>query len=143
MQRWFWICLAGSLLSLLLGACSLPWSDDGHSADTIVFGVTIPITGPNAEEGRYTRDGYQLSIDTINRAGGIHVGGKAYKVRLHYYDDGSDPARVGPLYERLITQDRVTFLLGPYSSQLTAPAVQVAETHHVPMVAAHGSAESL
>jgi branched-chain amino acid transport system substrate-binding protein len=109
----------------------------------IVFGATIPITGPKAEEGRYTRDGYQFYVDAANQRGGIVVGGRAYKVRLHYYDDASDPARVGPLYERLIAQDRVTFLLGPYSSQLTVAAVPIAEKNRVPMVAAHGSAESL
>jgi branched-chain amino acid transport system substrate-binding protein len=129
---------------MLLAACATPWSG-GASAedDTIVFGATIPITGPKAEEGRYTRDGYQFYVETINRRGGVTLGGKRYNVRLHYYDDGSDPARVGPLYERLIGQDRVTFLLGPYSSQLTAPAVPIAEKNRVPMVAAHGAAESL
>jgi len=145
MQRVFWVrqCLAFCLASLMLVACGLPWSGGGAGDDTIVFGATIPITGPKAEEGRYTRDGYQFYIDTVNQLGGIVIGGKPYKVRLHYYDDASDPARVGPLYERLITQDRVTFLLGPYSSQLTVGAIPIAEKNRVPMVAAHGSAESL
>jgi branched-chain amino acid transport system substrate-binding protein len=135
--------LAFCLASLLLVACGLPWSGGSAGDDTIVFGATIPITGPKAEEGRYTRDGYQFYIDMANQAGGIVVAGKPYKVRLHYYDDASNPARVGPLYERLITQDQVTFLLGPYSSQLTAAAIPIAEKNRVPMLAAHGSAESL
>jgi len=142
MLRGFCKCLAFCLASLMLVACSVPWMSSSGD-DTIVFGATIPITGPKAEEGRYTRDGYQLYVDTLNRRGGIVVGGRAYRVRLHYYDDASDPARVGPLYERLIAQDRVSFLLGPYSSQLTAAAVPIAEKHRVPMVAAHGSAESI
>src|SRR6266508_4336768 len=134
------LCLAASLM---LAACGALWSGSSAADDPIVFGATIPITGPKAEEGRYTRDGYQFYIDTLNQRGGIVVGGRAYKVRLHYYDDASDPARVGPLYERLIAQDRVTFLLGPYSSQLTVAAIPIAEKNRVPMVAAHGSAESL
>ena len=140
MRRSLALCLAASLM---LAACGTPWSGSSAADDPIVFGATIPITGPKAEEGRYTRDGYQFYIDTLNQRGGIVVGGRAYKVRLHYYDDASDPARVGPLYERLIAQDRVTFLLGPYSSQLTVAAIPIAEKNRVPMVAAHGSAESL
>ena len=145
MQPGYWIrhSLAFGLVSLMLAACGAPWFGRSSADDTIVFGATIPITGPKAEEGRYTRDGYQFYIDAINQRGGLVVGGRAYKVRLHYYDDASDPARVGPLYERLIAQDRVTFLLGPYSSQLTGAAIPIAEKNRVPMVAAHGAAESL
>jgi branched-chain amino acid transport system substrate-binding protein len=143
MRRVFWIWLAFGLASLTLVGCGVPWP--GASADdaTIVFGTTLPITGPKAEEGRYTRDGYQFYVDAINARGGLAIGGKTYTVRLHYYDDGSDPAKIGPLYQRLVERDRVDFLLGPYSSQLTEPAVPIAEESRVPMVAAHGSAESL
>ena len=38
------------------------------------------------------------------------------------------------LYERLIAQDRVTFLLGPYSSQLTVAAVPVNPANPIPLV---------
>ena len=96
-----------------------------------------------AKEGEYTRDGYLLAIDTINSAGGIRVGDKHYRVALQYYDDQSHPARVPPLYRKLLTEDHVNFLLGPYTSALTAAAAPVAEAARVPMVDAHGSAESI
>ncbi len=119
----------------------------GHSAEAggppILFGATISITGPTAKEGEYTRDGYLLAVDTINRAGGIRVGDKHYRIALQYYDDGSDPARVPPLYQKLLTTDHVNFLLGPYTSALTAAAVPVAEAAHIPLVDAHGSAEAI
>jgi branched-chain amino acid transport system substrate-binding protein len=136
-------------LALLAGlaACAGPDLPLGHAAEAggppLVFGATISITGPTAKEGEYTRDGYLLAVDTINAAGGVRVGDKHYRVALQYYDDGSDPARVPALYRKLLTEDHVNFLLGPYTSALTAAAAPVAEAARVPMVDAHGSAESI
>jgi len=57
------------------------------------------------------------------------------KVEIVYYDDKSDAATSARLYERLINEDKVDLLLGPYSSDLTMAASTVAENHNFPMVA--------
>jgi branched-chain amino acid transport system substrate-binding protein len=124
-------------LALLLA--SLP----AFSADTIVFGAAISITGKTAKEGEYTRDGYQFAIDKINDAGGIKVGGKTYKVALKYYDDETKPERTAQLVEKLINEDKVNFLLGPYGSSPTGTAAPIAERYRLPMVEANGAAESV
>src|ERR1700682_2726969 len=111
--------------------------------DTIVFGAAISITGKTAKEGEYTRDGYQFYVDTMNQAGGIKVGGKTYKVALKYYDDESKSERTAQLVEKLINEDKVNFLLGPYASAPTATAAPIAEKYKIPMVEANGSAESI
>lgn len=134
--------LLGLALLLPLAACA-PITSSPPLAGTITFGVTIPITGPDVEEGRYSLDGYLLYIDTINQRGGLLIGGKRYRVALDYYDDQSNPALTAQLYQKLITHDNVNFLLGPYSSLLTAAAAPVAERLGVPMVATHGSADSI
>ena len=46
-----------------------------------------------------------------------------------HYDDASDPATVREVTRRLIVDDRVDILIGPYSSVLTSAAAEVAETH--------------
>jgi branched-chain amino acid transport system substrate-binding protein len=56
-------------------------------------------------------------------------------VELVYYDDQSSPETSARLYERLITQDKVDLLLGPYGSDITMAASTVAEQHNFPMVA--------
>ena len=58
------------------------------------------------------------------------------RVEVVSYDDESDPARVTELYEKLVLEDQVDYLIGPYSSDLTLAAAAVAERHKVPMVAA-------
>lgn len=144
--RWRRVILALLFLALLgalpLAACE-PVVSSASLAGTITFGVTIPITGPDVEEGRYALDGYLLYINSVNAQGGLLVGGKRYHLALDYYDDQSNPTLTAQLYQKLITHDNVNFLLGPYSSRLTAAAAPVAERLGVPMVATHGSADSI
>jgi branched-chain amino acid transport system substrate-binding protein len=113
------------------------------AADTVVFGAAISITGKTAKEGEYTRDGYQLAIDKINALGGVRVGGKPYQLALKYYDDESKSERTAQLIERLVNEDKVQFLLGPYGSSPTGTAAPIAEKYRIPMVEANGAAESI
>jgi branched-chain amino acid transport system substrate-binding protein len=126
-----------SALAILLGA--LP----ALAADTLVFGAAISITGKTAKEGEYTRDGYQFAIDRINQMGGIRAGGKTYQVALKYYDDETKPERTAQLFEKLINEDKVNLLLGPYGSSPTGTAAPIAERYRIPMVEANGAAESI
>ncbi len=126
-----------SAVWLLLGSMT------ALAADTIVFGAAISITGKTAKEGEYTRDGYQVAIDKINEMGGIKVGGKTYKVELKYYDDETKPERTAQLIEKLINEDKVNLILGPYGSSPTGTAAPLAERYKIPMVEANGSAESI
>jgi branched-chain amino acid transport system substrate-binding protein len=131
-----------AMISLLIG-CGAPGGGTAGGGDTITFGAAISITGKTAKEGEYTRDGYQMYVDTINEKGGINVGGKTYKVKLVYYDDESKSERTAQLYEKLINEDKVNFLLGPYGSGPTGTAAPIAEKYKIPMVEANGAAESI
>lgn len=111
--------------------------------DTILFGAAVSLTGKTAKEGEYTRNGYQLYVDRINELGGIKVGGKSYRVALKYYDDESKSERTAQLIEKLVNEDKVNFLLGPYGSAPTATAAPIAERYKIPLVEANGSAESI
>jgi len=125
-------------LALVIGATSPAWADD-----TITLGAAISMTGKTAKEGEYTRDGYQFAIDTLNQAGGVKVGGKSYKLALKFYDDESKSERTAQLIEKVINEDKVQFLLGPYGSGPTGTAAPIAERYKNPMIEANGSAESI
>jgi branched-chain amino acid transport system substrate-binding protein len=132
------------VFAFLLAACGAPaLGGTGANDDTIVFGATLSITGKTAKEGEYARDGYLMYIDTVNERGGLRIGDKIYKVRLKYYNDESRPERTAELYKKLIVEDGVQFLLGPYGSAPTDAAAPLAETYKLPMVAGHGSAGSI
>jgi branched-chain amino acid transport system substrate-binding protein len=127
---------AGALTATTFGLAA-------NAADTITFGAAVSLTGKYSTNGAQTRDGYDLAVDRVNELGGVKVGGKTYQIAVKYYDDESTPARGAQLVERLINQDNVPFLLGPYSSGLTKAIAPVTEKYRVPMVEGNGAAREL
>ena len=111
--------------------------------DTIVLGSAISLTGKYSTNGIHAQRGYDFAAKRINDTGGVKVGGKSYKIKIVYYDDESTPARGAQLAERLIKQDGVKFMLGPYSSGLTKAVAPVTEKYKIPMVEAEGASRSL
>lgn len=130
------VCAAG-----LLGAGTRVAA--AADADTIVLGAAVSLTGKYSTNGKNTRDGYELAVKRVNETGGVKVGGKAYQLKVIYYDDESTSARGAQLVERLISQDGVKFVLGPYSSGLTKAIAPVTEKNRVPMVEGNGADRDL
>ena len=50
-------------------------------------------------------------------------------VELVFYDDQSNPANVPQLYTKLIEIDKVDLLIGPYATNMVAPAIPVLMQH--------------
>ncbi|MCZ6586757.1 MAG: amino acid ABC transporter substrate-binding protein [Alphaproteobacteria bacterium] len=111
--------------------------------DTITFGVAVSLTGRYAVNGKHTKNGYDLAVKLINEKGGVTVGGKKYKLAVKYYDDESTAARATQLAERLIQQDKIKFVLGPYSSGMTKAVAPVMEKYKIPMVEGNGASRSI
>ncbi len=132
------------IVALALGAAAgLVPAAAAAQADTITLGSAISITGKYSQEGKNGRDGYDFAVQKINARGGVEVGGRKYKLAVKYYDDESTPARTAELLERLINQDGVKFVLGPYGSGPTKAAAPVTEKYKIPMVEAEGASRSL
>jgi branched-chain amino acid transport system substrate-binding protein len=111
--------------------------------DTIVLGAAVSLTGKYSIDGQNTRDGYDLAVRRVNEQGGVKVGGKSRKLKIVYYDDESTLARSAQLVERLINQDGVQFVLGPYSSGITKAIAPVTEKYRIPMIEANGADRAL
>ncbi|HUX24824.1 MAG TPA: amino acid ABC transporter substrate-binding protein [Burkholderiales bacterium] len=111
--------------------------------DTIVLGSAISITGKYSQEGKNASDGYNFAVKRINEMGGVKIKGKTYKLAIKYYDDESTPARTAQLVERIINQDGIKYILGPYGSGTTKAAAPVTEKYKVSLVEAEGSSRSL
>ena len=99
-------------------------------AGTIKIGTTVSLQGKFAHEGKLALCGFKVAVKWVNEHGGVVVNGKRYKLQLIYYDDKSDKTEVQKLITKLITQDKVDFLIAPYSSSLTLAAVPIAEQYH-------------
>lgn len=134
------VLLAGIAATAMMAAGS---ADAKVEGDTIVIGSAISHTGKYSTNGIHAMNGYNLAVTIINKTGGVKVGGKSYKLKIKYYDDESTPARGAQLAERLIKQDGIQFMLGPYSSGLTKAIAPVSEKYKIPMVEAEGASRSL
>lgn len=135
--------IAGQLLALALMSVLFAAPADGPEADTIALGAAVSLTGKYSTNGKNTKDGYDLAVERVNELGGVKVGGKSYKLKVVYYDDESTSARGAQLVERLISQDGVQFVLGPYSSALTKAIAPVTEKYKIPMIEANGADRAL
>ncbi len=137
------------LLATLGAAACAPSQSAKQSAgsetipDKIVIGSTLPLTGTESQAGGKQRQGYELAIDLANRAGGVDIGGKKVPVELKLLDDTTDQAKAVNLAQRLITQDKVNFFLGTYSTSLSEAQTTVAEQNQIPYVNGGGGATSI
>lgn len=133
----------GLFSGIFLGLALLAGPAVAEEPGVIRLGAAVSLTGKYSSNGAFTRKGYDLAVNKINAAGGVTVAGKPYRLEVIYYDDESTPARGAQLVERLIQQDKVQYVLGPYSSGLTEAIAPVTEKYGIPMVEANGAAISL
>ncbi|MGB1612703.1 MAG: amino acid ABC transporter substrate-binding protein [Arenicellales bacterium] len=132
-----------SVLGLVAGATMLLPGAASAACETITLGSAISLTGKYATNGMHTQNGYEFAIEKIAAAGGAKFGGKCYNFKVIYYDDESKGDRAATLTERLINQDKVQYMLGPYSSGMTKAIAPVTEKYQIPMVEAEGASRSL
>ncbi len=112
--------------------------------ETLTIGAAVSETGKYAREGQDTRQGYIVWQEWVNdEYGGIKVDDLCYFVDLVMYDDEGDPDTAANLTEKLITEDEVDFLFGPYSSGLTKATSAISEKYEMIMVEGNGASESI
>jgi branched-chain amino acid transport system substrate-binding protein len=92
-----------------------------QAADPMKVGLSLSLTGAVASNGKQILMALELWRDDVNAKGGL----LGRPVELVYYDDQSSPSNVPALYTKLITVDKVDLLLGPYATNMVAPAMPV------------------
>src|SRR5713101_916578 len=98
-----------------------------ESRQEILVGLSISLTGRFSAQGRQAFDGLRLWQFYVNGQDGITIGQAAPRqVRLVLYDDQSRASLAREYALRLLGQDRVDALFGPYSSGLTMTVAGVA-----------------
>jgi branched-chain amino acid transport system substrate-binding protein len=120
-----------------LGAAS------AQAQETLKIGAAVSLSGNFSREGGLLRDGYELWKDKVNSAGGLKAGGKTYKVEVVYYDDESKAQTSAQLTEKLVTEDKVAFVFGPYSSGVATATAVISERYKALTLAPMATANSL
>ena len=111
--------------------------------ETLKIGAAVSLSGNFSREGGLLRDGYELWKEKVNAAGGLKAGGKTYKVEVVYYDDESKAQTSAQLTEKLVTEDKVAFVFGPYSSGVATATAVISERYKALTLAPMATANSL
>src|SRR5579859_1664835 len=90
----------------------------------ITIGFGMALTGGLAGGGKQALLAMQIWQDEINAKGGL----LGRPVKLIFYDDQSKPDTVPPLYEKLISVDKVDFIVSGYGTNQIAPAMPIARS---------------
>jgi len=107
---------------------------------TLNLGFTNSQTGAQQVASTKQTEGIKLWVDQVTKAGGIKLkDGTVLMPKITFYDDGSATDRVQQLYTKLINDDKVDFLLSPYSSSLVKAAAVVSEQNGKVMITAGGA----
>jgi branched-chain amino acid transport system substrate-binding protein len=127
--------------NLLLTLCTavLTFAAAAFAIEPIRIGTTQSLSGPLEDFGTNQLRGLQMWVGDVNARGEL----LGRPVVLVHYDDESNPGRSVELYRKLIVEDKVDLLIGPYSSDITLAASQVAEEHNMPMLTLGASADEI
>lgn len=120
----FVMCLLGAALVSCAGNSS------DKASNEIVIGEFGSLTGTTATFGISTRNGIDMAIEEVNKAGGLL--GK--QVRVIVEDDQGKPEEAQTVVTKLITSDQVMAILGEVASSRTLAAAPVAQQSMIPMI---------
>lgn len=169
MKKFFKVLLLGFLVLFVLASCGAPTEEVTQAPEpteemaepteppeaeetaepepmeqpVLKLGAAVSLTGALANQGSDLRDGYEFWKNKVNEMGGIQIGDEKYLVEIIYYDDTTDAETSVKLTEKLITEDEVDFLLGPFGSGITNATSAVGEKYQVITFASMANANSI
>ena len=127
------VCLASVLVIGLSGPRAA-------AEQSIRIGTSLSITGKQySAQAGYCREGYLLCQKHVN----AERGAIGRQIEFVIYDDGSDEKMAARNYEKLITEDKVDAVLGPYGSAITEAVADVTEKHRMLMIAPTAGTSSI
>jgi branched-chain amino acid transport system substrate-binding protein len=113
-----WIAAA----SVAMAVCAMVViSAHAQTKEPIKIGFSMALTGPLAPNGKQALLGMQIYEEEINAKGGW----LGRPIKLVNYDDQSNPSTVPGIYTKLLDVDKVDLVLGPYATNMVAPAMPI------------------
>lgn len=100
----------------------------------IKIGINAPLTGDIPKVGEGSKYAAQMWLEDIQKAGGLVVGGKTYKVEIVIEDNESKAESAVKAATKMITLDDVLVMVGPQSSKQAVPAGEVANKYKTVMI---------
>ena len=123
-----------TVISLVLFGFMFMASFSPSHAQTIKVGFNIELTGDIPKVGESSKFAAEMLKESVNSAGGIKVGDKAYKLDFVYEDNEAKAESATSSALKLITQDQVLAIVGPNASKQAIPAGEICNANKTPMV---------
>jgi len=128
------------IICLVVGLIFIACPSAAPAADEVVkIGVPAPYSGSAAEKGKHLKFGVMLAAEEINAAGGVL--GK--KIELVYADTEAKPEVGVSAYEKLITRDKVQFIVGEVNSHVALAVMDVVAKYQMPTLLAIPASDQL
>jgi len=117
-----------AILSLIICGCS------NNDSSQIKIGVIAELTGDIPAVGASCKNAAEMAVGEVNDAGGIQMGDKKYKIKLIIEDNAGKADQSASSAQKLITQQKVTAIVGPNASRYALPAAEIAESSKVVLI---------
>jgi branched-chain amino acid transport system substrate-binding protein len=128
--------LRGLLVGFALVVAALSCTSASSDTKPIKIGFSMSLTGGVAVNGKQLLLALEIWRDDVNAKGGL----LGRPVEFVYYDDQSNAATVPGIYTKLIDVDKVDLTIGPYATNMVAPAIPALITHNMLTIAFFGVA---
>jgi branched-chain amino acid transport system substrate-binding protein len=122
------IMILALLMAALFTGCSTAGKEE---TDTIKIGVASPFTGDYAQFGDYTKDGVELAVEEINKAGGVL--GKP--IEIVYGDDKGDSKEAVSVAQKFASDKNIVGIVGHFFSGATLAAGPIYQQNQIPTIA--------
>ena len=130
--------LVGALLLTACGGGSLGASGGGEGdTESVKIGLAIPKSGTYGVLGKDLENGFKLYLEQNDN----QLGGR--EVQLVETDEGNGPQTGIPATERLVTQDRVSAVVGLVNSATASGAANTFNQNRVPVIVANAGSDKL
>lgn len=113
-------------LAALFYVCA--WAVDAVSADRIVVGLALDLSGPDAIRGREARNALLLEMGRINRRG--VAGGRIFLLTL---DTKGSPAGTAAAVRELARKHKAVAVIGPVEHFAAIAAAEAAQQERLPL----------
>ncbi|MDR1469853.1 MAG: ABC transporter substrate-binding protein [Spirochaetaceae bacterium] len=127
------------LVTVGLVCSAFAFAGGGKDTNTISIGYVGPLSGGVAHYGTESRNGALLAIEEINKAGGILGKQIAFKDE----DDEGDAAKVINAFNRLVSQNKASFVIGSSTSGPTIAISDRAQAQKIILITPSGTNEAI
>jgi branched-chain amino acid transport system substrate-binding protein len=109
------------IIKLVFALAAAALAGTAAAQQPIKIGFSMALTGGLAGAGKAALIAMEIWRDDVNKKGGL----LGRPVEFVYYDDATQPAKVPPIYTKLINVDKVDLVVSGYGTNLTVPAMPI------------------